>query len=243
MNLTTDRALYRVGGAMAVAGGLACFVGNALHPRSTTYYGDPVAWMNHNTNSSIWFLAHVLILVGVILLTGAYVALSNSLEGTPGAGIGRLAQANALIGTALIVVTLAIDGLAVPKLAQAWNTAQPPSPDAVLAGSFIYHSIFSLLYTLMLVLFGIAPILFGVAMRFSGAYSRRLSLIGVVVGATVVITALLSMYGIATEFLDAIVWSVQAGVIVLWYLPIGVLLWRRATVSAAGPDLPRPTGQ
>jgi hypothetical protein len=48
----------------------------------------------------------------------------------------------------------------------------------------------------------------------------------------VVVTALLSMLGIATEFLDAYVWTVTASLFLIWMLVVGVLLWRKA------PSLP-----
>ncbi len=44
-----DRPLYRLGGAMAISGALLEFVGNALHPRSADYYGDPAAWLDNAT--------------------------------------------------------------------------------------------------------------------------------------------------------------------------------------------------
>ncbi|HZD71597.1 MAG TPA: hypothetical protein VFA45_22620 [Actinomycetes bacterium] len=226
--VTDDRPLYRLGGAMAIGGALLEFVGNALHPRSVSYYGDPVAWLNNATRSSQWFPSHVLILLGSILLIGGLVALSRSLTGTRGHGIGQVALANALIGSSLILVTLAIDGLTVAELDQAWRVGPAPSPEALLAGSILYHTIFSLLYVFELTLFGLAPILYGVAILLSKAYATWLGWVGMLIGSSVVLTALLSMIGVATEFIDAVVWSVVASLFVLWVLVMGVLLWRKS---------------
>jgi hypothetical protein len=225
-----DRPLFRLGGAMAVGGALTAFVGNALHPRSTEYYGDPVAWLNHNTpDGTIWLPAHVLILAGQIVLIGGFVALSRSLAGTRGYGIGNLALANALIGTALILVTLAIDGLTVAQLSDVWEATGTPSQDAVLAGSILYHTIFSTFYVFQILLFGLTPIFYSIAMRLSERYASWLTWPGVLIGSSVVVTAFLSMFGVASEFLDAIVWSVQASLFVLWLALIGTQLWRRAS--------------
>lgn len=225
---TDDRPLFKLGGAMAVGGTLMAFIGNALHPRSVGYYGDPAAWLDHNTESSIWFPSHVLILLGSILLIGGLVALSRSLAGTKGYGVGQLALANALIGSALIMVTLAIDGLTVAKLDEVWNADSASSPDALLAGSILYYTVFSLLYVFMITLFGLAPIFYGVAILLSRAYADWLGWAGVLIGSSVVLTGLLSMLGIATEVLDALVWPVVASLFVLWVFMIGVLLWRKA---------------
>lgn len=214
---------------MAVGGVVLAVIGNFMHPRSTDYYGDPVAWMDHNTPSTIWFPSHVLILLGAIMLTGGFVALSRSMAGTRGYGIANLALANALIGTTLIIVTLAIDGLAVAKLEQAWGVDTAPSPDAVLSANILYHTIFSLLYVFWITVFALAPIFFAVAMLLSKAYEPRFSWAGVLLGSISLVAALLSMLGVATEFIDAVVWTFSSALVNLWFLITGVLLWRRAS--------------
>jgi hypothetical protein len=224
-----DRPIIRLGAAMAVGGALLAFVGNALHPRSTEYYGDPVAWLNHNTpEGTIWLPSHVLILLGQIALIGGFVALSRSLAGSRGHGVGSLALANALVGTALIMVTLSIDGLTVAQLGDVWELSDTPSQEAVLVGSILYHVIFSTFYVFQILLFGLAPILYGSAMMLSRRYARWLSWSGVLIGSSVIVTALLSLFGVATEFLDAVVWTIQGGLWALWFLLIGMVLWRRA---------------
>jgi hypothetical protein len=190
---TGDRPLSKVGGAMAIGGALLGFVGNALHPRSVDYYGDPVAWLNHNTESSVWLPSHVLILLGQILMVGGFVALARLLTGTKGHGIGQLGLANALIGTALVIVTLTIDGLAVANLDEVWNADVAPSPDALLAGSILYYTIFSFLYVFEITLFGLAPIFYGVSMLLSKAFAAWVGWIGVLLGSSVVVTGLISM--------------------------------------------------
>lgn len=223
-----DRPLYRLGGAMAIGGALLEFVGNALHPRSADYYGDPAAWLDNATQSSVWFPSHVLILLGAILLIGGLVALSRSLTGGRGYGLGQLALANALIGSTLIIVTAAIDGLAVAKLDEVWNAGSAPSPDARLVASILYHTVFSLLYAFEITLFGLAPIFYRVAILLGGTYAAWLGWAGILIGASVVLSAVLAMFGVATEFLDAYVWTVVASLFVLWVLLMGVSLWRKA---------------
>lgn len=223
-----DRPLFRLGGAMAVGGALLSFVGNALHPHPVDIYGDPVAWLDSNTQSSIWFPSHVLILLGSILIVGGPVALSRSLNGTRGYGVGQLALANVLIGTTLIIMTLVIDGLTVAELGDVWTDESASSPDAVLTGTALYYVIFNLLYVFEITLFGLAPIFYGVAMLLSKAYPGWLGWAAVLIGSSVVLSGLLSMFGVATQTMDAVVWPVVASLFVLWVLFVGVLLWRRA---------------
>jgi hypothetical protein len=231
-----DDVLYKVGGAMAVVGSVIAFVGNVLHPRSTGYYDNPVAWLDHNTESGVWFGSHVLILVGSIVLVGGFVALARALSGTRGEGIAQLGLANALIGTTLIVVCLVIDGLVVPELSDVWHAHATPTPDATLTATILYYTIFNLLYVFMITLFGLTPIFFGAAILLSGAFTRLFGWMGIVFGSAVVVSALLSMVDISRKVLDASVWPVTATLVVAWFLTTGVHLWRKAEVAAATPD-------
>lgn len=223
-----DRTVLRVGGAMAVVGVIMGLTGNVMHPRSTGYYGDPVAWLNHNTDIDVWFPSHVLLLLSSIVLVGGFVAFTRSVAGTGGYGLANVALAFAVMGSAVYGVTVAIDGLTVPQLADAWTVSDSPSPDAVLAGSIMYHTIFSLLYVSMIPLFGLAPVFYGVAFQRAGVFSSHVGRAGVLFGSSVIVAGLLSMFGVATEFIDAVVWPVVASLVNFWNLVLGVLLWRRA---------------
>lgn len=223
---------------MSVVAAVIAALGNVLHPRSTTYYDDPTAWLDHNTESSVWFASHVLILLGSILLIGAMVTLSRSLAGTRGHGLGHLGLANALMGTTVMLVLLVIDGLVVSELSDVWGAHAAHSPDAVLTGTILYYTVFNLLYVSMLTLFGLAPVFYGVAMLLSGTFARWFSSVGIVVGSSVVVGALLSMVDVSRKVLDAKVWPVTSTLVVLWFLAIGVQLWRRAGASPE-PDVLR----
>lgn len=221
---------------MAVIAAVTAALGNVLHPRSTGYYDDPVAWLDHNTESSIWFPSHVLILLGTIVLVGALVATARLFVGTRGHGIGQLALANAVIGTTVMLVLLVIDGLVVPELSDVWVAHSAHSPDAVLSGTILYYTIFNLLYVSMMTLFGLAPIFYGVAMLLGRTFSRWFSWVGIVVGSTVFVGALLSMLDVNRKALDAQVWPVTSTLVIVWFMAIGVQMWRRASVSPSSSN-------
>jgi hypothetical protein len=214
---------------MAVVAAVMAALGNVMHPRSTGYYDDPVAWLDHNTESDIWFSSHVLILLGTIAFVGVMVALARSLAGTRGYGVALLALANAVVGITVMLVLLVIDGLVVSELSDVWIAHSSHSPDAILTGTILYYTIFNLLYVSMITFFGLAPIFYGVAMLLSRSHARWFSAVGVVVGSAVVVGAVLSMLDVSRKVLDATVWPVTSTVIVLWFLAIGIQMWRRAT--------------
>jgi hypothetical protein len=230
---SSDRWLLKVGGGMAVGGGVLEFLGNVLHPRSTGYYDDPVAWLDHNVDSDIWFPSHMLILLGSMIVIGGFVALSRSLAGTDGQGVANLALASALVGSTLLVVTLVIDGLVVPELEGVWTADSASSADAVLSGTILYYTIFNFLYAFMITLFGLAPILYGVAMLLGKVYARWMGWVGIAAGSAVIVSALLSMVDVQRKTLDASIWPVTSSTIVAWFVVLGVLMWRRASAPSA----------
>jgi hypothetical protein len=168
-----------------------------------------------------------------MIAIGGFVALSSSMAGTGGHGVGNIALASALVGSTLLIVTLVIDGLVVAELDGVWNDDASPSADAVLAGTILYYTIFNFLYAFMLTLFGVAPIMYGIAILLSKVYARWLGWVGIVTGSVVIVSALFSMLDIQRKVLDANIWPVTSTTIVVWFLVLGVLMWRRTSATAA----------
>jgi hypothetical protein len=233
-----DPTLLKVGGVMTVLGTVMAALGNVMHPRSTGYYDDPVAWLDHNTESSIWFGSHVLILLGTIVLIGPMVVLARSLAGTRGHGLGYIALANAIVGMTVMTVLLAIDGLVVAELSDVWVAHASHSADSVLTATILYYTIFNLLYVSMITFFGLAPIFYGFALLVSRTFPRWFNWIGIAVGTSVVINAVLSMVDVNREFLDAKVWAVTSTLVVFWFFAIGIMLWRSVSSRAGTRSIP-----
>jgi hypothetical protein len=71
--------IFRIGAVAGIVGALLAMVGNLLHP--ATPIGDPQGVAQTIAQSERWVLVHLVIVVGLILMLGALVALSRSIEG------------------------------------------------------------------------------------------------------------------------------------------------------------------
>lgn len=76
-------------------------------------------------------LVHLVIVVGLILMLGALVALSRSIEGGVAGALARLGSVAAVAGVTVGVVLVMVDGVAAKHLADAWgpvDALQAPRP-------------------------------------------------------------------------------------------------------------------
>src|SRR5688572_12798100 len=98
-------------------------VANLLHPATPT--GDPEGVARTIAQSENWVLVHLVILVGLILMLGALVAISRSIEGGLPGALAQLGSVAAVAGVTVGVVLVIVDGVAAKHLADAWEAAPP----------------------------------------------------------------------------------------------------------------------
>jgi hypothetical protein len=147
-----------------IVGSLLAMLGNLLHP--ATPIGDPQGVAQTIAQSERWVLVHLVIVVGLILMLGALVAISRSIEGGLPGALAQLASIAAVAGVTVGVVLVIVDGVAAKHLADAWEAAA--ALRVVLAEeaiSFALASLFNILFA------GVTFILLGLAVAWSGEYS------------------------------------------------------------------------
>ena len=69
-------SLFRIGVVAGIVGSLLAMVGNLLHPATPT--GNPEGVARTIAQSANWVPIHLVIVVGLILMLGALVALSQN---------------------------------------------------------------------------------------------------------------------------------------------------------------------
>jgi|SRR5215207_5558149 len=98
-----QRGIFRIGAVAGIVGSLLAMVGNLLHP--ATPIGDPEGVARTIAQSQRWVLVHLVIVVGLILMLGALVALSRSIEGGLAGALAQLGSAAAMgVHVTLLVV-------------------------------------------------------------------------------------------------------------------------------------------
>jgi hypothetical protein len=156
-----------MGCVAGIVGSLLAMLGNLLHP--ATPIGDPEGVAQTIAQSERWVLVHLVIVVGLMLMLGALVAGSRSIEGGLPGALAQLASIAAVAGITVGVVLVIVDGVAAKHLADAWEAALPDEAAAALrvvlaeeAISFALASLFNILFA------GVTFILLGLAVAWSG---------------------------------------------------------------------------
>ena len=223
-----QRGIFRIGAVVGIVGALLAMVGNLLHP--ATPIGDPEGVARTIAQSERWVLVHLVIVVGLILMLGALVAISRSIEGGLPGAVAQLGSVAAVAGVTVGVVLVIVDGVAAKHLADAWEAAPAEEGAAALrvvlaeeAINFALASLFNILFA------GVTFILLGLAVAWSGEYPVWLGWVVVVAGVGSVLVGLVQAYTGESIGFTRIATIIFPTIITLWVVEMSVLLWRMAS--------------
>lgn len=175
-------------------------------------------------------LVHLVIVVGLILMLGALVAISRSIEGGLPGAVAQLGSVAAVAGVTVGVVLVIVDGVAAKHLTDAWEAAPAEEGAAALrvvlaeeAINFALASLFNILFA------GVTFILLGLAVAWSGEYPVWLGWVVVVAGVGSVLVGLVQAYTGESIGFTRIATIIFPTIITLWVVGMSVLLWRMAS--------------
>ena len=222
-----EGSIFRIGSVAGIVGSLLAMVGNLLHP--ATPIGDPEGVARTIAQSENWVLVHLVIVVGLILMLGALVALSRSIEGGLPGALAQLGSVAAVAGVTVGVVLVIVDGVAAKHLADAWEAAPPEEAAAALQVVVAEEAINFALAALFNILFaGVTFILLGLAVAWSGKYPGWLGWVVVVAGVGSVPVGLLQAYTGESIGFTRIATIIFPTIITLWVVGMCVLMLRKA---------------
>jgi len=223
-----EGSVFRIGAVAGIVGSLLAMVGNLLHP--ATPIGDPEGVARTIAQSESWVLVHLVIVIGLILMLGALVALSRSIEGGLAGALAQLGAVAAVAGVTVGVVLVIVDGVAAKHLADAWEAAPPDQAPAALRMVLAEEAINFALAALFNILFaGVTFILFGLAVAWSGKYPGWLGWVVVVAGIGSVPVGLVQAYTGESIGFTRIATITFPTIITLWVVGMSVLVWRKAS--------------
>jgi Domain of unknown function (DUF4386) len=231
---TSTSWILRIGATAGIVGALLGLVGNLLHPATPT--DDPEGVARAIADSQLWVADHLAIVLGLILMLGGLVALAHSIQdGLPGA-LARLGSIAAVAGITVGLILVTLDGLAAPRLAEAWATAPPGEQATALRLVLAQETLNFALAALFNILFaGVTFILYGLAVAWSRLYPRWLGWVAVAAGVGSVLAGLIQASAGQSTTVTQILTIIFPTVITLWLIEMGVLSLRRAA-QAKGPD-------
>jgi hypothetical protein len=224
-------SIFRIGAVAGIVGSLLAMVGNLLHPATPT--GNPEGVARTIAQSANWVLVHLVIVVGLILMLGALVALSRSIEGGVPGALAWLGSIAAVAGVTVGVILVIVDGVAAKHLADAWEAAPPDEAAAALrvvvaeeAINFALASLFNILFA------GVTFILLGLAVASSGEYPGWLGWVVVVAGVGSVPVGLVQAYTGESIGFTRIATIIFPTLITLWVAGMSVLILRKAAFKS-----------
>jgi hypothetical protein len=231
---SSERWVYLLGGFAAIVGSLMGLVGNLIHP--ATPIGDPEGVVRVIAESDAWTLIHLVIVFGIVLMLGGLVALYRAIGGGVARVLARFGLAAAIVGIAIGVVLVILDGVAAKQLADQWAIAPQEERTIAFRIALANETInFALASSFNIVFAGATFILFGLAVAFSGAYRESLGWIVVVAGIVSVGAGLIQAFSGQPTMASRVLTIIGPTVITLWLLVIGVLLVRKARQTTSEP--------
>ena len=222
----------RMTGSLFILGAVIGLVGNALHPHTAD--PDAAATVRAIAQNGAWVWIHLTIIVAILLIIGGLVGLAEQLKGTSGAPLGRLGLAAALVGGAVVTISLAVDGFGMKALALSSATA--PAAEAATAQRIAVavrnadNGIWSIG---MLVFFGAAFACFGLAAVASRQFPSWFGWAAVVGAGGAAVAALLQIAASGEVQAAETIFLVSSLLLTFWTLAVGVLLWRRRADALA----------
>ena len=105
-----DRYLWKVGGLLAIVGGVVYMIANLVHPRSPDIevYEEQIRAV---AASDAWTVGHLLWLLGALLIILGLYALGRSVSSEKASIWARFGTVTAVVSGSLAAVMMGIDGI------------------------------------------------------------------------------------------------------------------------------------
>src|SRR5262245_22098988 len=123
----SDKPLHppvlRLGAYAGIVGSLAGMVGNLIHPATPLH--DPTGVAQAIAASDAWTAIHLVIIAGIALMLGGLLAIYLSIGTEPARSYAHLGWAAAIVGVAIGLILVILDGVGAKQLADQWAAAPP----------------------------------------------------------------------------------------------------------------------
>jgi hypothetical protein len=180
-----------------------------------------------------WPTVHLGFIVGAFLWVGAFAALAASLARGASWALGHLAVAAVVVGAAIHVADSSISGFGLAAVASAWAAA-PPAEQAHLLriGDTLLYILNGTWPNVHSFFHGLPFVAAGAAVALSRRYPAWLGWVGAAGGAASLLGGTLQFLGVIPREERFVI--VPAQVVSLWFVAVGLLMWRRADNGRAG---------
>jgi hypothetical protein len=227
-DVTAETNTTRIGAVAMPLGVVVLVVSEILHPSREDPMDNPAVFAEYAQSDS-WTAVHLLQWFGFLLLLGGLVALFYSLGPSTGAGSGLapFGLAAAVTTAASFTVLQAVDGVALKRAVDAWESAPADEEAAAFAAAEAIRWTEIGMNAFSFFLLGLSLLLYGLALASGVAYPRWAGWVAVIAGAA------LMYHGAVVVAFEGFVASV-VGLVGLLLMAIlafvmAVLMWLNAS--------------
>jgi uncharacterized membrane protein len=223
-----DRREMRVGSVSLLLGGVGAFVANLFHPHDFPNQTEPL--LRFVAERPHWSHLHFVIMISVVFLVCGLAMVTRNLADPMARALGTLGRYMVILGGAVYMVEVMVDGFAMRYFARTWAAASDPAQKAALLTSAdaVVHTWFALFPVFSGVFLGLAMAVIGAAIFRSGNFPRWLGLWGLLSGSLCSITGLGA--GLSLRIPGALpVWIVGVTLSATWGPLLGVVTWRASS--------------
>jgi hypothetical protein len=220
-------AFARIGGVCACVGGTIATVGNVLHgPADATE--DGLRELASNGHFGIYRGDHFILVLALLTALIGLAAIADSFRGASHAW-ARAGNLVGVMGTAVVIVALGIDGFALVTTARAWASAVPADQGAYfLVARGLWNAFLGIFALGVFSYFGLLPFFYGAAIRRATIYPRWLGLVAYAGGLVGLVLGLLLAFVTITFQTFQILFGTSATLFSVWVAWCGVCLWASA---------------
>lgn len=222
-----DRPVLKLGGACAVAGGALGVVFNLLHPRTSDIGAIEVELRLIKENGQ-WLFVHAGILAALVIAFLGLVAITYSMFEERGLW-ARAALYAAVASAPVALISVALDGIAMKQIADAWAAA----PDRWLAAADAAGQINVAAFdSLIIGLFGLTPIFAGLALAGSSIYPRWTGVVAVAGGVLGLVTGFTQAFTGIEPLTANVLFPISSLAFTVVLISTGATLWRSGYTEA-----------
>jgi len=224
--------MFRMAGVAAV-GAIVCYgPAQFLHPLPDA--DVPTSFLEEITTTSYWIPIHLFSLTGFLLGLVIFLGLYRSIQEVRARMFAVLGVVFAVIGTCFIVSWVAIDGIAMKRIAEDWLTA-PPEEKAIAfrVANAMEDVIFAYFSIGWAVWFGLPTLFFGIAVALNEPRRAWLGWTGAAGGAAALVVGLIQVFTYRDFVVTDILIPITGVLSSTWIIVMGILLWRRASKMSA----------
>jgi hypothetical protein len=224
--MSTDQSLARLGAVAAFAGAVLLLGFTLAHPAKSDPSDLPLAFAEYAADA-FWGATHLGQFMGFAVLATALAALAATFEPGLAAAWGRIGLALTAASIAVAAALQAVDGVALKMTVDRWAAATGDVRAHAYEAAFAVRQVEIGLASLLSLLSGVTAIVFGLAMLLSARYPAWLGALGLLGGlgsaAAAAAQAAMGFSGLAM-----ILSMAASGAILVWFILVGILLWRVA---------------